>query len=385
MGQKRYAFKSWVKRFLIFCLDLIGAVLFFPIKHCEAPAAVKKILAVRIDHLGDVLMTRPALQLLRGLYPGVQIHLMTSPEAARLLKDDPCVDNILTFEKNWFTRGGRFFEIIQGAFRMCRELRAQSYDAAIEFRGDFRTILLLALAGLPFRVGYGITGGGFLLHRSTPYPWSSHQVEANIRLLEVLNPAVSKEDIFVPKLKVSEDRDSYYKKMLREGNPSLPVLVIHPGAGYPSKQWPDEKFAQLAQRLTREKIARIVFIGTADEKKDSRCSLRPEDGIDLRGKTPLEDLPALLAHCDLYLGNDSGPAHLAAAQGVRVLSLFSGTNDADLWRPWGERVTLIQHKVPCSPCEAKICPLAHHDCMRKISVEEVYQTIMEKLNEGKPS
>lgn len=385
MESRRYAFKSPVKRFLVSCLDAFGGLLFFPLRHRQAPRTFKKILAVRIDHLGDVLMARPALQLLPGLYPDAEIHLLCAPESASLLKEDSCAHRLIVFGANWFSRRTRPLAILKNAFRICRELRQERYDLAVEFRGDFRTILLLALAGIPYRIGYGTTGGGFLLHKSTVYPWKIHQVEANVRLLEALAPAVSSRGISVAKLSANAGRVSFYKKLLKDPGSRLPVLIIHAGAGYPSKKWPDENFSRLITRLSEENAAKIVLIGTREEKAGALHANPSGNVLDLRGETTLEDLPALFESCDLYVGNDSGPAHLAAAKGLRVVSIFSGTNDPGIWRPWGENVSLIRHAVPCAPCEAQICPLSHHDCMRKISVEEVYRVVIKHLNEGKLS
>jgi len=130
----------------------------------------------------------------------------------------------------------------------------------------------------------------------------------------------------------------------------------------------------LIARVLDQNLAQIFLIGTETEKQEMPFAPRP-GLMDMRGKTALEELPILFDLCDLFVGNDSGPAHIAAAQGIETVVLFSGTNEAAVWKPWTSRLHLLQHAVPCSPCEAKICPLGHHDCMKKINVDEVFEKI----------
>jgi ADP-heptose:LPS heptosyltransferase len=161
----------------------------------------------------------------------------------------------------------------------------------------------------------------------------------------------------------------------------LPRVVIHAGSGYPSKRWPFENFKALIQKIDREALAQIVLIGTEAEK-DAAPDLKvsSERLIDLRGKTALQDLPVLLDVCDVFIGNDSGPAHIAAAQGLEIILLVSGTNDIRLWHPWTDRLTLLQHEVPCSPCEVEICPVEGHPCVEEITVDQAFDAFVSVLS-----
>ncbi len=362
---RKYAYQSALRRFLVSCFDTAGALLFSPLRYAPRPASVKKILAVRVDHLGDVLMTRPALQTLRSIYPAAEIHLLTSAEAVRLLGHDPCADRLIAFEYNWFSRGAKPDAIFKSARAMRSCLQETGYDLAVDFRGDLRTILLLALARIPFRAGYGITGGGFLLHRCPEYPWTLHQADANIRLLEALSPGAAGQAVTPPKIPVSKERTDFFKNLLSQTSQGRPTVIIHAGAGYGLKKWPDKNFSDLISRFQKE--AHITLIGTSEEKKDS---LIPQSSgiLDLRGKTVLEDLPALFESAGLFIGNDSGPAHLAAAQGVAVISLFNKMNNPEIWKPRGNHVTVLAF-----------------DASQPVSADEVLQTARLQLKEGRPA
>jgi len=205
----------------------------------------------------------------------------------------------------------------------------------------------------------------------------------NLRLLEPLGvrEKAPLEPFFYSDFRKSRFMDRW-GKVFASG--SKPRIVIHPSAGYPSKKWPGEKFRELIHKITDENLGEVVLIGTQSEKRDlPDFSPTPESLVDLRGRTDLSDLPILFDVCDFFVGNDSGPAHLAAAQGMEILVLFSGTNDARLWRPWTERLHLMNHPVPCSPCEAPVCPLLHHDCMRQMTVEEVFEELKTMVNHSK--
>lgn len=382
----RYNFKRWEKRVLAYALDLLGygatAVWrsLFPPKE---PDQIRRILAVRLDHLGDIVMTRPALAALKARYPDAELDVLVSEEYRPLLEGQKDFHQVLGYRMHWFARARDWQRAISEYFAVLDRLRKRKYDLGVDFRGDARNILLMTLASIAKRLGYGRTGGGFLLTRETVYPASDHQVEVNLALLESLG--VSAAHALRP-FQYSEARRQDFWDRFRDtlGAKNGPRIVIHPGAGYPSKQWGSLKYWELVRRILQEQLGQVVLIGTESEKGDLPDIDASEGAlIDLRGKTELADLPVLFDHSDFFIGNDSGPAHLAAAQGLEVLSIFSGTNDSRLWRPWTNRLHLVDHPVACSPCEARVCPLGHHDCMEKIPAERVYQTLEEMIRQQK--
>ncbi len=379
-----YLFKHPLKRYAVGCLDAAGSFL-TQRKDIGSepfdPASIKKILAMRLDHLGDVIMVRPALKALRDHFPKAQIDFLVSSDVGPILGKELRL-NIIPVSRHWFSRDFSLSSCVQELFQLIPILRHERYDLGIDFRGDFRNIILMASAGIPERLSYPVTGGGFLLTRQTSYDRKLHQVLLNLKLLEPLGIAAKPESHPIP---CTDLQKEFFLKAFPEISESArPVkIILHSGAGYPSKKWPQERFRTLIKNiLDHHPQAHVILIGTRGEQNSFPVLERKGVLTDLRGRTRIEQLPVLFALSHLYIGNDSGPAHLAAAQGLAGVIIFSGTNDASVWRPWSEKFQLVQHPVPCSPCEAKNCPLGHHDCIEKISVEQVFAAVETALAEN---
>jgi len=249
----------------------------------------------------------------------------------------------------------------------------------IDLRGDLRNILLMFLSGVKHTIGYGIAGGGFLLSEEVPYDATQHQVQLNLNLLNSFH--VARDNKLLPFEYSSEKAREFLEKIkILPSATLLPRVVFHMGSGYPSKRWPFENFRALIQQIDREALAQIVLVGTEAEKDATPdLKLNSERLIDLRGKTALQDLPVLFDICDIFIGSDSGPAHIAAAQGLEIILLVSGTNDIRLWYPWTERLRLLQHEVPCSPCGVEICPVEGHPCVDEITVDQAFDAFLSTL------
>ncbi len=378
----RYRFKSLWKRILMFCFDQAGTVFALPFglsKKTLTFHEVRKILVIRLDHIGDVVMTKPAIRALHKKFPHAEIDLLVSEEVAPLFRHAKEIRHVIQSPRSWFAKNISFGQSYREFFRLLNLIKKKHYDLGIDFRGDVRNILLMSMAGVGYRLGYGITGGGFLLHDNVPYDPAVHQVLSNLRLLESLH--ILHDNKLLPFEHSNEETSVFWQKAGKELSPSLkPRLILHMGSGYPSKRWPAEKFLELIYLLEKEELAQIVLIGTESEKA-FMPDLKPLSDrlIDLRGKTQLSDLPVLFDASDLFVGNDSGPAHIAAAQGLEIVLLASGTNEIRYWYPWTEKLHIIQYEVPCSPCEAPVCPVDDHPCLENVTVSQVFETIRSVL------
>ncbi|MDP3920188.1 MAG: glycosyltransferase family 9 protein [Candidatus Omnitrophota bacterium] len=376
----RYVFKRWEKRFAAFLFDVLGTVLWWPLRLLgRAPKTnVRRILIIRIDHLGDVIMTRPAMRLLAAMFPDARLDLLTSHEASELLRTDEAISEVIPFATNWFSRTGSWGAVLSCAHKVCADLRSRRYDLAVDFRGDVRNIILMAAAGIPERWGYAQTGGGFLLTRRMPYAARLHQVSLNARLVDERAEVGERP---LPFRYSSAAKEAFWRRWSRRLADRRPRIVVHAEAGYPSKRWPAGRYSALIEGCLAENLGEIILIGTEQEQPALAVSKGWGDKVhDLRGRTTLAELPILFDGADVYVGNDSGPAHMAAAQGMAVVSIFSAVNDAPRWRPWTNRLHLVTRKVHCSPCESRVCPLGHHECMSTIQVEEVMDEIRAVLN-----
>jgi lipopolysaccharide heptosyltransferase II len=375
----RYPFKSFWKRAVVACLDGIGGILFFPLRFFRKPlelAAVRRILVIRLDHIGDVVLSRPAIRALHKKFPHAEIDLLVTEDIAPLFETAREIHSVIAARHGWFKRDASFSQKWSEFWRLAGILKSTSYDLGIDLRGDLRNILLMFLAGIKHTIGYGNAGGGFLLSEVIFMEEGQHQAWLNLNLL---NSFQISQDNKLPPFEYSHDTAQKFWKKTAVLPPTtlLPRIAIHMGSGYPSKRWSFENFKALIRKIDLETLAQIVLIGTqpeADGMPD--LGLSSERLIDLRGKTELRDLPVLLDVCDIFIGNDSGPAHIAAAQGIEILLLASGTNDIRVWHPWTERLTLLRHEVPCSPCGAEVCRFKDHPCVEHITVDQVYDALL---------
>lgn len=374
----RYRFRHFVKRCAFLSIDALGALV-LAFKHrpeINLAHPPEKILAIRLDHLGDVVMVRPALKLLKQWFPKSRLSVLISDDLAAFLEKDSFVDEIIPVSNHWFKRDQQKIQWGREAKTLASELRAQNFDLAIDFRGDFRNILLMHDAKIPIRVGYTGTGGGFLLtHPQNDIP-GIHQVVHNIKLLEVLKITTDGNNPKLPPISVDRQKAQCFENQYSEYLGSqLIKIILHPSAGYPSKKWPADRWLALTEALLKESRVRLIILGTEVEKKEITFPASPHL-LDLRGKTNLEEMATLFSNGDFFIGQDSGPSHIAAAQGIPGVILFSGTNESKVWRPWSDKLSILEHAVACSPCEAQICPLRHHSCMNEITLAQVLEEVM---------
>ena len=410
----RYPFKSLWKRVWAGCFDALGRVCFAPLRSLRKPldlSTVQSILVIRLDHIGDVVMSRPAIRALHKKFPHAAIDLLVTEDIVPLFESSKEIRTVIAAKHGWFHRKASFGQKWSEFWRLVGILQSGSYDVGIDLRGDIRNILIMSLAGIKHTIGYGFAGGGFLLNEEIPYDATQHQVRLNLNLLNSFH--IAQDNKLLP-FEYSPDRTKEFWKKIEALPPTtlLPRVAIHMGSGYPSKRWPAEDFKALIQEIDRQALAQIVLIGTEAEKNmfpdfqpkgvngcHPRESGDPDKGfpiktfgndmlsqtlsserlIDLRGKTTLADLPVLLDVCDIFIGNDSGPAHIAAAQGLEILLLVSGTNDIMLWHPWTDRLNLLQHPVPCAPCGLDICPVEGHPCVENITVDQALNAFLSVL------
>ncbi|MFA5166935.1 MAG: glycosyltransferase family 9 protein [Candidatus Omnitrophota bacterium] len=377
-----YPFKSLWKRALAECFDAIGRVCFFPLRPLRKPlnpAVVRRILVIRLDHIGDVVMSRPVIRALYKKFPHTAIDLLVTEDIAPLFEHSKEIRTVIASKHAWFNRSASFVQKCLEFWRLLGILKTGAYDVGIDLRGDLRNILLMFLSGVKHTIGYGIAGGGFLLSEEVPYDATQHQVQLNLNLLKSFH--VARDNKLLPFEYSSEKAREFLEKIkILPSATLLPRVVFHMGSGYPSKRWPFENFRALIQQIDREALAQIVLVGTEAEKDATPdLKLNSERLIDLRGKTALQDLPVLFDICDIFIGSDSGPAHIAAAQGLEIILLVSGTNDIRLWYPWTERLRLLQHEVPCSPCGVEICPVEGHPCVDEITVDQAFDAFLSTL------
>jgi len=378
-----YKNKKWLR--IVRVIDGIGEKLIRPLLSSPAdppaPTAIKKILIIKLDHLGDLLLSTPSLKLLRRAYPDAHISMVVGPWGEKLMKDCPFLDRVIVYRPGWMEQGKKKKVYWAETLDLIRLLRRERYDLFFELRGDLFSILIGFVAKIPYRIGFGVAGGGWLLTNEVTQDNEKHQIEIMLDIVTEVAPQNIDPDLN-PELWLTDQERRWARQYLSNlgiDSNRWPLIGIHLGAGYPSKQWKVEKYARLIKRLTEELKAKILLVGGKEEEKYRASIQDDQDVYSAIGKCDIRQTAALLECCHLFVGNDSAPAHLAAAAGVAVVVVFCAANSSARWGPFGEKVIVInkESKVDCSGCEHSRCEDTR--CMDLISVDEVFGAIKELL------
>ena len=346
----RYIYVKRRYRILFSLMDAIGAIVFFPLKlfRSKLPRHPPKILLIRTDHIGDVLSATAVFEPLRNKFPDASIEVMVASWAADLLEHHPHINAQIRFDAPWFDRrNSRFFYSITQFFKMIGLIKNGRYDVAIDLRGDVRHISALFLARVAHRISYGIFGGGFLLTCKVPYEGILHETKRNMALLVPLGIDEPPADI---KIYFSEKDAQNVSILRKKENIDGAFAVLHTVPGNPLRTWVSEKFAALAKYIhDTYELMPIVIGSAADRDKISPIISAADVEIrDVTGKLSLLELAGLLKQASLFVGVDSGPAHIAGAVGIPSVIIFSGINDPRQWTPKGDHIRVV-HPAPDQP------------------------------------
>ena len=348
--------------------------------------SVDRILLIRPDHLGDLLFTTPAIRLLREAFPQARITCLVGPWSKAVVETNPNIDEIALCPFPGFTRQKKrsVFEPYVVLLQYAKQLRQRDFDLAIILRFDhWWGALLACLAGIPCRVGYDIAEVRPFLTDIVPYSPERHEVEQNLALVEWI--AGSRSQVARTSLEfnlTAEDKAFAEGYLAGHGVEDGDLLIgIHPGAGAPVKLWRNEAWARVANNLPQRYGAKIVLTGSVEESPLCRAiaeemTTKP---IVAAGETTLGGLAAIMARCQLALGVDSGPLHLAVAVGTPTVHLF-GPVDSRAFGPWGDpsRHIVVTSEMDCIPCnrlDYAPAELHQHPCMRNITVEQVLEAV----------
>lgn len=339
-------------------------------------------------------MTTPALLRLREALPHARITLLTPAKLDSLWVGHPAVDETIALLPT------------ESVFSVARRLRHRQFDTAIVFPNSFRSALEVWLARIPRRFGVATRGRGLLLtHKISmqgmpvmrkrtrseihsiisetqiqpkPYPASAHQLHHYLRIVGELGANPSP---LTPQISVSEAERASVSSKYRFPTDGRPLFGLNVGAEYgPAKRWPVARFIDAAIEIRRQTHCRWILLGGSNDVSiiDSVTEKLGDDSIHLAGKTSLRELCVVLSLCRVVLTNDTGPMHLAAAVGARVVTPF-GSTSPELTAPGlpgDSRHQLLRSGAPCSPCFLRDCPIDFR-CMNGISVDRVVQAVVQ--------
>lgn len=373
LNSRPYSFKKPFKRFLAGVLDGAGGLIFGrPQKPLPPLEDLRRLLVIRLDHLGDVIGVLPLIHQISLLKPKPYLALGVSPAGAELLRDTPGIDQWITFNAPWFSRGSASKSRGFGSLDLIRLIRKGRFDASFDLRGDLRHHVLLSLSKIPCRMGYGVTGGAFLLTYELEWRKGLTPAESNLEFLKAFNqqPADS-----VPTLNWTPRPDEV--AWLHQMVSGRDFMLFHIDAGTPAKRWPSDRYVPLIDKARRAGLLPIL-IGSNPNLSQNILKQTPE-AIDLLGKTTLAQMVTLISRARGIVSTDSGPAHIAAALKKPALILWSGTSDPALWKPRGERIFHVQAHVPCEYCGQEICPLPEQICMTHLTPDQAMPVLEEVL------
>lgn len=346
------------------------------------PGSIQRILLIRPDHVGDVLLTTPAIRALRDHLPYAEIHALVGPWSSEVMGSYPDVDLTLTLPFPGFSRQPRqsLRERYQFIAITARQLRVIGYSAAIIFRPDHWWGALLAkLAGVPTRIGYDHPDVAPFLTQILPQQ-HEHVVIKNLRLVEHWTGTLDPSKVLYH-FPVEEADQAYVDGYLEiwGAKPTARIIAIHPGSGAALKNWTEDKWASVGDTLAEQLDAQVVLTGGAHEVILTRniADRMKTHPIVAAGDTRIRQLAALFARCSVVLGSDSGPLHLAAAVGAPTVTLY-GPADPQEFGPWGspEQHVVITSSIGCRPCRVLDWggdPPENHPCVRDIGIGAVLE------------
>jgi heptosyltransferase-1 len=338
-----------------------------------------KILIIKLSAIGDVVQTLPALEAIKKLYPDSEITWVVEEAAAGILEGHPLIDRLLVSRrKAWMRKIRNPSTAVRGIgdiFRFVRGLRRLHHDIAIDFQGLFKSGMLIGLTRATRKIGFDRTRELSYLFLNERLPAYDIEKHALLRYLDVARYLGASEPSPTCTLPIKREVSAVRKKIKDMNARDRLLVAVNPVARWNTKLWPEKRFAELADRLVKEKKALVIFTGSPEDRvvNDRIISMMGETAMNWAGETTLKELAALASLTDLFITTDTGPMHLAAAAGAKVLALFGPTAPRRTG-PYGPSHIIVRSGISCSPCFQRKCEIGVR-CMEEITVDEVMEKI----------
>jgi lipopolysaccharide heptosyltransferase II len=382
------------ERLIVGLADLALAPLAWARSHAPAPAEPRRILLLRLERIGDLLMVLDAIGAARATWPDAEIDLAVGSWNAPLASCLRGISHVHVLDVPWLAREGTGLSW-QALIGRARDWRTRRYDLVLNFEPDIRSNILAWLTGAPRRLGYWTAGGGALLTDALAYAPASH-VSANALDL-VRHAAGDRLKTPTPGPHVAPTAAAIAAAdAALAGAQGNRLVGLHVSGGRESKQWHLSRFAEVGRAMAADGHTLVLTGGSGDRRMvdEVRAALGPIEAlgpdarvIDIAGALDLPATAAVLARLDLLITGDTGPMHLAAAVGTPVVALF-GPSDPRRYGPLADKQRVLRVQLPCSPCGMVRMPPERcrghvPDCMDGITVDVVVRAARELLDGGR--
>jgi ADP-heptose:LPS heptosyltransferase len=354
-----------------------------PLRRRSRPLRPERILLLRLERIGDLLMVLGAIADLRAAAPAAEITLVVGGWNEGIARSIPGVTRVEALSANWLARGSAASNL-PGLLRHARGWRRQRFDLGINFEPDIRSNLLLAASGAAWTAGYRSGGGGPLLDQALDFRPAEHTSDNARRLVAEVLPGGPGAGAPVRLALGDEPRRRASELLARARGP---LVGMHVPGGRQVKQWDPDRFTAVAQALIRERGATIVLTGSPDDRalvSRVRNGLDPARVVDASTGLDLLTVAAVLERCDLVVTGDTGPMHLAGAVGAPIVAVFGPSNPAR-YAPRGALDRVVRVDLPCAPCNRIRLPPARctgriPDCLALITPDHVLQAARDVLD-----
>ena len=347
------------------------------IKTYKRALSTKNIIIFKISSFGDIILSIPSIRAIRDRFPSANIKVLVDVRFREVLENCPYIDEVMTCDLKGRDRG-------IGFLRLSGRVRAEDFDMSVDFQNNRKSHLLAFLGAIPERYGFDNGKMSFLLNRkismpSKPVPPVKHQK----RVLGLLGITVSDEHLELwPDKQNEEWVNTFLSSNWLKKDQKLVAVSLSASKRWKTKNWPLASFAELAERLEREKSARIVLVGAQEDRDYALEFTRKTDAkpIDAVGKTSILQLVSLIKRCDALVTGDSAPMHVASAVATPFVALF-GPTDPQRHLPPSEKFRVLHKKMKCSPCYRPSCA-KNKRCMISIGPDEVFDALMQVMGQS---
>ena len=335
------------------------------------PSAIKKILLIRLRRIGDIIMTTPALSVLREIFPKAHLSYVVEEPYQELAEGNPILSEVLILPQNQSTKD---------FLRFIRQIQKKKYDVVLDFHGGPRASLMTLFSKAKLKIGYRIKYRNFIYdivlprsHKEGPI----HSVENHLNLVKALGVSINTS----PPLSLppaTADEAERVRNLIEENNlTDSKIVVLHISAGNEFRHWGIENLVGLSRLLSQNPEIKIVLIGTDEDKNAEQIILKESQAplASLVGRLNLRELRELISSSSLFIGPDSGPMHIAASTPTPIVSYFGPTLPAH-FAPWQAKALMIEKEFDCRPCKQRRCVYKDFRCLRSIKPEEVYEACL---------